>query len=121
MSISKFHEHIRQSNRQMITINNDDNTFWLGIGLSYNKFNKLALSLGGILDRRGKGIDNVIPVRTWHHICIEIDLNNQTLSAALDGITVIENTAFRNMIPAPSSIQVGIRYCTYFKQTSWFT
>ena len=92
----------------MITINNDDQQFWLGIGMNYNKFNKLTLSLGGILDRGGRGIDNVIPVRTWHHICIEIDLNNRTLSAALDGNMVTENTAFKTRIPAPSSIQVGI-------------
>ena len=91
-----------------LSIQNEEGDEWLGIGLIYDKVSYvMKLLTTGATEGESDSLAGFIPVRTWHHICLHIDLNNQTLSAAVNGFLVMQGKMFDSNITAPSMIQVG--------------
>ena len=100
MSVSK-------EKADFMTILNQNGQEWLGVGIFYDTtIQQTILSLTGVLEMQGKGISDVIPVRRWHHICLEIDMANQVLAVAMTGNIVIEKRTFMNNKQPPTNIQV---------------
>ena len=94
-----------------LTIRNDDHDLWLGIGMYYNIHKKeLILYVSGVLNIDGRGLGNTIPIRKWHHICVQNDLEEQSISVAINGVAVINNEGYDNLVRAPTEIHVS-----YFK------
>ena len=97
-----------------LSIQNEKGDEWLGIGLIYDKVSYvMKLFTVGATEEESDGLADFIPVRTWHHICLHIDLNNQTLSAAINGFLVMQNKTLYSNATAPTKIQVGQKIIQY--------
>ena len=103
---------------RFLTLLNDDGEEWLGLGLYFDmKARKMVLYTSGVLDTEGKGLSEFIPVQSWHHVCMEIDMLNQTVAIAVNGILVIENQIFDMKFQQPTIIQVSSNLFKIIEET----
>ena len=92
-------------------IMNDKRELWLALGLYFNAATrKMFLFTKGELSIQGSGLEQFIPIRSWHHICLEIDPNNQMATFAMNGITVAEKQHFGNSTMPPTLIKACISH-----------
>ena len=88
---------------------NDKAQLWLALGLYFNAADgKMFFFTYGEVSIGGIGLKQFIPIRTWHHICLQIDPNNQMATFAINGITVADKKPFGNSTLPPTFIQACI-------------